>query len=615
MFDEKAKDTESIESAAAANANKEVGLGNNNIAGARRNVSTQEENKPFWSRFRWKVEDEHSPPEIYNWKLYMSVTMFGILGSARGYDEGCIAGSIAQTSFKHFFGLNDPHKTADQNANLKSNITAMVQLGSIGGAMLAMYTVDKLGRIRALQAVTILWIVGVITQITSQSVGQLYAGRLIEGLAIGQTTTIGPTYLAEVSPKAIRGLCLCIFAGAVYFGVMLAYFSNYGTALHIADTSNRQWIIPTAMKIPLSGIILIGSLMFCIESPRWLLRINKPDKAVETLAKLRALPVDHPYILGEIADINDQLAAEKEAVSNSSYWDLVKEIVLVKSVRYRFFAIAALAQILGQWSGANAITIYASELFALSGIRGHEVLKMTAVLGVVKFISGYLGAFFIIDILGRRLALYTGITIQLVSCLYFAIFLTIVPEAGQDGTVLHGAKESASKAAMASLYISGVGWTIGFNSIQYLLGSEVFPLKVRSFAQSLVMILHFANQYGNSKALPKMLIAMDNYGAFYFFVGVQVLALFWAWFFVPELAGRSLESMEGIFNLPWYLIGRRGTELCPDYSEINKMSYNKDGTGNTYNKEMDYDMTKDKPTEEFIEDVNDKKDHPDEDDK
>mmetsp|Transcript_6513 Transcript_6513/g.8180 ORF Transcript_6513/g.8180 Transcript_6513/m.8180 type:complete len:610 (+) Transcript_6513:120-1949(+) len=566
-------------------------------------TATKHHDQDSWtSKFRWKVQDDHAPPEIYNWTLFLSVFVFGVLGSARGYDEGNISGSIAQVSFKNFFGFNDPNKSEDEVANLKSNITAMVQLGSIGGCIIAMFVVDRFGRIRSLQAACVLWIAAAIIQITSRNVGQLYAGRLLEGLAIGQTTTIGPTYMSEVAPKAIRGLCGCVFAGAVYFGIMMAYFANYGTALHISENTNQQWIIPTSIKIVLAGLILIGSFIFCVESPRWLLKVNKPEQAAKNLSKLRNLPTDHPYLLGEISDINEQIHAENEATQGNTIFAMIKEIVCVKSIRYRFFAVAALTQVLGQWSGANAITIYANELFALSGIEGIETLKMTAVLGVVKFVGAYFSAFFIIDFLGRRKALYIGIIIQMLSILYFAIFLTIVPQAGDEGAELSASAERASKGAMAALFLSGAGWTMGFNSIQYLLGSEIFPLNIRSFAQSAIMVLHFANQYGNSKALPKMLLAMDNYGAFYFFVGVMLIALFWAWFFIPEVAGRSLESMEEIFNLPWYLIGRKGAQLCPDYSEINKITYSDNGHGNAYDGEINYDLEKSKVSQDFVED-------------
>ncbi|KRZ98322.1 uncharacterized protein AC631_05917 [Debaryomyces fabryi] len=60
--------------------------------------------------------------------------------------------------------------------------------------------------------------------------------------------------------------------------------------------------------------------------------------------------------------------------------------------------------------------------------------------------------------------------------------------------------------------------------------------------------------------------------------------------------------MEEIFNLPWYLIGRRGAQLCPDYSEINKITYSDDGHGNAYDGAINYDLEMSKPSQEFVED-------------
>lgn len=547
-------------------------------------------------KFRWTVEDTDSPKAIYNWTLYFSVLVFGIFGAGRGLDEGGISGAVAQVSFKHQFGLSDKTKSASELADLKSNITSMVQLGAVGGAIIAMYTSDKLGRINAMRAVCVLWVVGVIIQMTSTQVGQLYAGRLIEGLAIGQTTTIGPAYLSEVAPRQIRGMCGCIFAGAVYFGIMLSYFCHYGTALHISNSSKAQWLVPLSLKLIMATLIFVMSF-WCVESPRWLMMVNKQEKAVSALSKLRHLPEDDPFVVGEISDIHEGIMVEKEAVSGNSVLSLLKEFFCVRANIYRFFVVSAGAQVLGQWSGANAVTIYAPELFAVVGITGVEKLKMTAILGTVKFISAYLSAFFIIDFLGRRRALYIGIILQLVCELYFAIFMNLVPEAAEDGN-LHGSQKRASEGALAALFLSGCGWTMGFNSVQYLLGSEIFPLKIRSFAQSMVMVLHFVNQYGNSKALPLMMILIQPYGAFYLFSGVLMFSLFWAWFFVPEVAGRSLESMEEIFNLPWYLIGRKGPKLCPDHSELNRMHIREDGR-------VEIDMSK--PTQNFVEDIDEEK--------
>ncbi|ODQ77720.1 hypothetical protein BABINDRAFT_163426 [Babjeviella inositovora NRRL Y-12698] len=530
-------------------------------------------------QFRWRVSTSDDPPEIYNFTLYLSVMIFGMLGVARGYDEGCIAGTVVQHSFILEFGLKNPAKSASQLANLKSNITSMVQLGSIGGALVAMYFVDRFGRIRTLQGLCAFWIVAAIIQITSHSVGQLYAGRLLEGFAIGQTVVCGPTYLSEVAPKNIRGLCNCVFAGSVYMGIMLGYFANYGTALHVSDTSRLQWVAPNSVKIILAGLLLIGSLIFCIESPRWLIKKGHHEKGVTNLSKIRNLPVDHPYILSEVADVNEQIQQLEQASSSHSVWQIMKEFGTVSSLRYRLI-LGLSAQALGQWSGANAITIYSPEFFAMVGKSTvTEQLLMTGVLGVVKFTSAYLCAFFFIDFLGRRKSLYIGITTQLLASLYFAIYLSKVPEAANKNAVLNASQKAAGRGAMAMIYMNGVGWTMGWNSIQYLINSEIFPLRSRNVATSFIMVFHFANQYANSKAVPSMLLGMTAAGSFYFFFAVLVLGLLWCWFFLPEVAGRSLESMEELFNLPWYLIGRKGAKLCPDHSEITRVHYHGEKEG------------------------------------
>lgn len=553
-----------------------------------------------WYHF-WYLPPDHSPPEIYNWTLYACMIVFGILGSARGYDEGNIGGSIAQVSFKRFFGLSDKTKSKSYLTNRQSNITAMVQLGAIPGALIASWTVDKFGRVNALKGLCIVWIIGTVIQISSQSYGQFLAGRFIEGLAIGHTTTVGPTYISEVSPARIRGRLNSIFSGAVYFGYTIAMLTNWGVALHVSPHSNKPWIITTSLKIIFAGLIFILSFIFCYESPRWLLKNGDSDKAIENLTKLRGLPADHPYLVGEISDINEQILSEVEANRGTSLISKLIEIFTVKSIRYRFWAISFCSTLLSQWSGSSAISIYSTVLFGYLGIKGTDKLKWSAVLGTVKLTSAYLGAFFLIDLVGRRGSLYIGLTLQMVCICYFGVFLKVVPGAAL-GKALSVSEYHAAKAALAALFLSGTGWTIGFNNLQYLLGGEVFPLHMRSFAQSLTMVLHFVNQFGNSKATPKMIEEITSYGTMFFFVAVCFTSLIWCWFFIPEVSGRTLESMEEIFNLPWYKVGRYGPKLCPDYSLTNKISFDQNQRGNTY---VDHITFHDKTEQQFVENVND----------
>jgi MFS family permease len=128
-------------------------------------------------------------------------------------------------------------------ANVKANISAMVQIGSVGGAAIAFLLCDRIGRLWATRQLCLIWILGIVIFLTNGGrLGQVYAGRFIAGLGIGQTTVVAPVYLSEIAPKSVRGLCTCAFSGAVYIGIMLAYFASWGSSLHIRTGTSNQWV-------------------------------------------------------------------------------------------------------------------------------------------------------------------------------------------------------------------------------------------------------------------------------------------------------------------------------------------------------------------------------------
>jgi hypothetical protein len=80
--------------------------------------------------------------------------------------------------------------------------------------------------------------------------------------------------------------------------------------------------------------------------------------------------------------------------------------------------------------------------------------------------------------------------------LYVAIYLTVESFSSSDES---GSVKNAAIAAIVFIYFVGIGWAMGWNSIQYIINAEVFPLRVRTTGSSLLMCLHYANRYGISK--------------------------------------------------------------------------------------------------------------------
>jgi hypothetical protein len=178
----------------------------------------------------------------------------------------------------------------------------------------------------------------------------------------------------------------------------------------------------------------------------------------------------------------------------------------------------------------------------------------TGLYGIVKFVFTILCAVFIIDFIGRRRSLMTGICMQIVTLVYVGAYLGATNGRSASSISSDPSAEAASKVAIVSIYFHAVAWSIGWFSIPYLVSAEVFPTRIRAFNMSILMALHWALYFGCSRAMPSLLVATDRYGAFVFFAGICTMSLIFVYFCMPETAGRSLESMQYLFERPLWTV-------------------------------------------------------------
>lgn len=82
----------------------------------------------------FRLKDLPEPKGAFNWRLWYSVSCFGLLGAARGIDEGLITGAFNSADFKKSIHY-DSYSRAEQ-ADIKANVSAMVQIGCVGGALM-----------------------------------------------------------------------------------------------------------------------------------------------------------------------------------------------------------------------------------------------------------------------------------------------------------------------------------------------------------------------------------------------------------------------------------------------------------------------------------------------
>lgn len=102
---------------------------------------------------------------------------------------------------------------------------------------------------------------------TAYSWIQFSIGRVLAYLAVGIVEPLVPIFEAEVAPAPLRGF----FAGNVQ--VFLHIGSIIGAGLSRAyanEVSRKGWMVPVSIQM-LPAIILLITVPFCIESPRWLI--------------------------------------------------------------------------------------------------------------------------------------------------------------------------------------------------------------------------------------------------------------------------------------------------------------------------------------------------------
>nr|CAN81097.1 hypothetical protein VITISV_009049 [Vitis vinifera] len=96
------------------------------------------------------------------------------------------------------------------------------------------------------------------------------------------------------------------------------------------------------------------------------------------------------------------------------------------------------------------------------------------------------------------------------------------------------------------IYVSAFAWSWG--PLGWLVPSEIFPLEIRSAAQSITVSVNMFFTFGVAEVFLSMLCGL-KYGLFIFFsVFVAIMTVF-IYVFLPETKGIPIEEMRVMFGL------------------------------------------------------------------
>jgi SP family arabinose:H+ symporter-like MFS transporter len=435
-------------------------------------------------------------------RLLIISIVAALAGLLFGFDVAIITG--AGPYFTETFELNSLQEGWAYSSLL---------FGCIFGSIIAGRLSDTYGR------KIILFIVAVLFAITSVGSGLatglawLATARFIGGLAVGAASAIAPVYISEIAPPSKRGSLVSMYQLFIVTGILISYLINY--LLSGTGENNWRWMFITG-AIP--SILFFILLFFIPESPRYLCRKGKKERAFEVLAQVGGELVARK----QLSDIENTLHNE-----NVSFRELLNPSLK------KVLLIGLMLAILVQMSGINVVIDYAPKIFTKAGWKLDTGLFATFGIGLVNFIFTWV-SILLIDKYGRRI-LYiwgsAGMSISLAG-------LTIAGFTGHfEGLVV---------LLLIILFIASFASSIGPVFWTYI--SEIFPNKIRGTAMTVPVFTQWIFNALAVLVFPVMMNQLQIGITFAIILVFALLQLLLAIKSMPETKGKSLEEIEELWK-------------------------------------------------------------------
>lgn len=296
-------------------------------------------------------EDEEDTITTASSFLWLLTLAAGVSGCLFGYDTGVISSILVSV---HNDLSSRPLTTLD-----KSLITSSTSFFALVASPVTGILSDRLGRKPVLLLASILFIVGALAQAVSTTVAAMILGRSIVGVAIGSASFVAPMYVAELSPKRLRGRLVVVQTLFVTGGQAIAYVVGW---VFSDAQSGWRWMVGLG-AIP--AVLQTLMLFFMPESPRYLIKAGMMEEAENVLRKVyvgqgMAVQAVMRNVQKDQQEEDDQMRAddddERDNTVKSRSWlhGNLQQLLFVPAHR-RALTIACMLQGFQQLCGFNSL--------------------------------------------------------------------------------------------------------------------------------------------------------------------------------------------------------------------------------------------------------------------
>ena len=418
--------------------------------------------------------------------IYFICIVSAMGGLLFGYDWVVIGG--AKPFYELFFGISD-------NPFMQGVAMTTALVGCLIGAMVAGAMADKHGRKPLLITAAVLFTVSALMTGWVSDFTLFNIARFIGGIGIGVASALSPIYIAEVSPKEIRGRMVSINQMTIVLGILSAQVVNMLLARDTSDPVSQAWNLEWGWRwmfwaetLP-AGLFLILAF-FIPESPVYL--------RLKTIA----------------AQEKKQEAGLRELFGEKKY----RHVLLLGIV----------IAVFQQWSGTNVIFNYAQEIFVGAGFDVDGMFINIVITGIANVLFTFV-ALYTIEKWGRR-------TLILIGAGGLGIIYLILGSCYAMG--MTGVMMVALVVAAISVYAMTLG------PVTWTLLAEIFPDRVRGIAMATCTFALWVGCCTLTFSFPSMNASLGSSGTFWIYSAICICAFIFLWKNCPETKGKSLEQLE-----------------------------------------------------------------------
>ncbi|KAK7358359.1 hypothetical protein VNO77_00286 [Canavalia gladiata] len=478
---------------------------------------------------------------LYEYKItgyFIFSCIVGALGgSLFGYDLGVSGGVTSMDDFlikffpdvyerKHaHLQETDYCKYDDQMLTLFTSSLYFAALVSTFGA--SSLTKNK-GRRASIIAGSISFFVGAVLNAAAQNITMLILGRILLGVGIGFGNQAVPLYLSEMAPAKVRGAVNQLFQLTTCLGVLIANLVNYGTEkLH-----PWGWRLSLGLATVPAVVMFLGGLL-CPETPNSLVEQGKMVEARKVLERVRGTP----KVDAEFQDLVDASAAA-QAIKNPF------QNLLLRKNRPQVIIGAVAIPAFQQLTGNNSILFYAPVIFQTLGFGSGASLYSSVITSIALVLATLISMFYV-DKFGRR-AFFLEAGAEMFFCM-IATAIVLALAFGKGKELPFGV--GIFLVIVIFLFVLAYGRSWG--PLGWLVPSELFPLEIRSAAQSIVVCV---NMIFTAIVAQLFLASLCHlkYGIFLLFGGLIFLMSCFVYFLLPETKQVPMDEIFHLFENHWF---------------------------------------------------------------